>query len=797
MLNQYLLIVWVLHTWRPGVDPQRTHRQILWFEQALAYGSIYMPVALYHFTLRFADVRWKVWRWLDALGWLCATAFAVTDVFGWFVMKCRWTGHTWIPDMSAPGSLEELAYTAFFYFTSFYVTLGLLVPLTRAFTHPDRQRRLQLFYFLLGATPLWLSCWANFLISCGLRIYPPGGLAFLLHAGIISYAVLRRKVFDFTVVVRRGFAYACVSLALGMLYGLLVLLAPYSGLPQVFGTGTLPAIAFVLIAGLAFAPLLNHLEKSVDRLFFRATAQRQSALEQFARETASTVQLDFVAQALCRLLDKCFQPRHISFYLADGTGRLVLYAFYQDGFTLGQWPAGEPIPGSIQAQMTVGRSAQHLPLPKAPAGQRVLELAEGDEALVLPILHGEERLGCVILEARRADDPYSDADAQFAETIAAHSSSVLVKARAFAQIERLQELTTRTLEGLTTGVLVVTSGGRLVQANSAARALCLPEPQSPPETLDELAKLQPLVASVISRFMADHKPITNEEVRLDTPRHRSVLLSLRQIEAKDAGHLLLVILNDITDVRELEKVVRQKESLARVGEAISAVNHEIKNVVQPIQYQINKLVELEHLEENTARRPVTVLADRVAGLQRLLANLRDLSRPIELRPGRIDLADLVDSVWRDLRDTPAAAQVEFKTNIAGAAQHCRADGHWLRQVLYNIIRNAVEATSGNAHPRVNVSTALLDSELTISIRDNGCGMDESSCKRLFELFFSTKGEAGTGLGLSISRKVIELHGGRIQVQSKLGEGTTFEVTLPVREPSADVDFPVATSTSGT
>jgi signal transduction histidine kinase len=107
-------------------------------------------------------------------------------------------------------------------------------------------------------------------------------------------------------------------------------------------------------------------------------------------------------------------------------------------------------------------------------------------------------------------------------------------------------------------------------------------------------------------------------------------------------------------------------------------------------------------------------------------------------------------------------------------------------VLYNLVRNSVEATTGRKNPEVTIETTSSHGQLKILVKDNGCGIDEAAQKKLFSLFYSTKGEGGTGLGLSISKKIIELHGGQIDISSQLGEGTCVRISLPpIDQPSSE------------
>jgi signal transduction histidine kinase len=237
-----------------------------------------------------------------------------------------------------------------------------------------------------------------------------------------------------------------------------------------------------------------------------------------------------------------------------------------------------------------------------------------------------------------------------------------------------------------------------------------------------------------------------------------------------------VLLHDISDYKELEAVARQREALARVGEMIAAINHEIGNILQPVQSQILRLA--AHQDPGVARA-VEIVQDRLSALNGMLANLKDLSRPIELRCRMLDLGNLTRSVVRDVQEMPVAADVQFNIQVQPQRLNCNADGHWLRQVLYNLIRNAAEATVGRTERKVRVNAAVTDSFVRIEIQDTGCGIDPRVRGKLFQPFFSTKGKAGTGLGLSICRRVVELHGGRIEVADQPGEGARFFVFLPL------------------
>ena len=228
---------------------------------------------------------------------------------------------------------------------------------------------------------------------------------------------------------------------------------------------------------------------------------------------------------------------------------------------------------------------------------------------------------------------------------------------------------------------------------------------------------------------------------------------------------------------QMKLYAQRLEQFSEFGRMAAALNHEIGNAIDPLGYLIEDLSK-ERIEHPAVQKALPLMRERMGAVERLLDALRDVSRPIQLKPERINLPRFLNSVLLDAKDLPQSKGVEFAVTVADPALACIADEPWLRRVLFNLLRNAAEACQGRPNPRVALEALVLDAFIKIEVKDNGKGMDDALLARLFEPFFSTKGSAGTGLGLFISRKVIELHGGRIEVSSKVGEGTTFAVLLP-------------------
>ena len=778
MLGLYLIAVWLLHAMVPGADPEGTKKTVAFWTRILCVGSVFMPVTLYHFTIRFADAKWRPLYILEAVGWVLTCGFYATNITGSFIEDYKWAGVTWVPTMGG-------MYGYFFILTSFYVSLGVLVPLVYIVKTDDRLRRLQLSYYLLGAIPLWVSCWGHFLISLGINIYPAGGTIFLLHAGIMAYAVFQRRVFDFTLVLRRALIYATVSASLGILYGAVVGLVLLFPTVLAIGERT-QTIVFIVFAGFILAPVHTYCQKFIDQLFYREQRNQQQILQNYAQETASTVDMKRIAGALCRCIDQGLRLKLVNLFIADEKGRKALFARMEGGVVqYFDWPESECLSDAIEISPTGPTIMKDVPIFRTGPAERGVLVTEQNENVIVPLKQGEQLVGYLMLGPKRADEGYTEDDLRFAEIVATCSAVALENGRSYLQLRQFQVLTTQILNGLTTGVILFDQSGSIVTANDAAKHF-FPGLALVPKNVNELWKIQPILAGILRTTLNDSHSVTNMELRFEADRPLSALLSIRQLHHKSSS-LFLLTLHDISDYKEMEEQSRNREHLAKLGETIASINHEIKNVMQPIRFQVESLKELK-INDPEFILCMEILPNRLNALDRLLNDLRDLARPLELRKMSVNVSKVLDSVFSEVKRLPNATRIEFKSHIDVRAQDCYADGHWLKLVFFNLLRNAAEATANRPQPEVSVTVEVNDFKTHIRIVDNGCGIPESSIRNLFKPFYSTKGRAGNGLGLAISRKVIEQHGGSITVQSKPDVGSQFTINIPQMIPSTE--FPV-------
>jgi PAS domain S-box-containing protein len=299
-------------------------------------------------------------------------------------------------------------------------------------------------------------------------------------------------------------------------------------------------------------------------------------------------------------------------------------------------------------------------------------------------------------------------------------------------------------------------------------------------------------------------------------------IAMSVIELGDGQFQLLASVRDLTERNRIRAALVQNEKLASIGLLSAGVAHEINN---PLAFVANNLVVLERdskglldildlhqqllprLNElapeetsNIAKLAedidLTYVRDNVGRLlsrtregvdrvTRIVRSLRGLARTDAPKRQETDLPTIVDSSLEILRGRLKRHGVEAITNYDPNSTVMGVQTQ-LSQVLLNLMVNAqqaVEATGRSEGGKITITTKRLDDDMLIEVGDNGTGIDPANLPKLFDPFFTTKevGE-GTGLGLSIAHNIIRAHGGRIEVDSQLGVGTTFRIYLPLHTP---------------
>lgn len=237
----------------------------------------------------------------------------------------------------------------------------------------------------------------------------------------------------------------------------------------------------------------------------------------------------------------------------------------------------------------------------------------------------------------------------------------------------------------------------------------------------------------------------------------------------------------------VRRSVRQRleaERLAAMGTATARILHQVKNPLQTLLLNAEMLHTGQAVQDEEAQHEAAdIIVGQATRMVELLGELSDYAsgtaRRLHLSP--LDLNDLATAVAEEIRPTAEQAGIALEVTAAEPLT-VEGDGYFLPQALENVVRNACDALreSGEAKPRrIELALRRRGEEALVEVRDTGPGIEAQRIASLFEPFVTTKPK-GMGLGLPICREIVEGHGGRVEIRSTVGRGTTVTLAFPMR-----------------
>lgn len=354
--------------------------------------------------------------------------------------------------------------------------------------------------------------------------------------------------------------------------------------------------------------------------------------------------------------------------------------------------------------------------------------------------------------------------------------------RSMAQVDAARENLQTILDNLTAGVIVLDTHGRVRSANpSATRILRAPlqahvgEPLVSVEGVETFAQR---VQAAFDRFVSDEESNAQghwqqsfelqaaAEAEVDAmPVGRSPGVTLMARGACLPHGERLLVFDDVSDMVSAQRAQAWAEVARRLA-------HEIKNPLTPIQLSAERLAmklqgRMAATDQALLDKSVRTIVDQVDAMKRLVNEFRDYARLPAAHLVPLDLHDLV----QDILVLYDAAVVPVRTDLAADCPKIKADPQQLRQILHNVIQNAQDAMSGQSGAHVLLRTRLSGSGawVRLSVVDQGPGFAEPILKRAFEPYVTTKAK-GTGLGLAVVKKIMDEHGGRVDISNRLEDG---------------------------
>jgi PAS domain S-box-containing protein len=237
-----------------------------------------------------------------------------------------------------------------------------------------------------------------------------------------------------------------------------------------------------------------------------------------------------------------------------------------------------------------------------------------------------------------------------------------------------------------------------------------------------------------------------------------------------------IIIKDYTEFKRLQAQIDQSEKLAVIGQLAAGVAHEIGNPLTSISSLV-QILQRKSQDPFISEQLVNI-KENIDRITKIVRELVDFSRPPSYETAIQDITDIVKTAIGIVKYDKRVRKVKFEHELKNVLPNVNVAADQLLQVFVNILINALDAIEGNG--TIIVKSNYDDKNIYIELTDDGCGMDAQTLEKIFDPFFTTKDVGkGTGLGLSVSYGIIKRFNGEIKAKSKLKEGSTFTVILPV------------------
>ncbi len=326
------------------------------------------------------------------------------------------------------------------------------------------------------------------------------------------------------------------------------------------------------------------------------------------------------------------------------------------------------------------------------------------------------------------------------------------------------------------GLVTLDGDGRIVSWNRGATAIFGLEPSHAlGRPMDDF--LPPSLIRELPSSAAARTGTRQFEVSLDREGGEGldILVTRTELSGREEARGASLVLKDVTELKRLQRDLAMSENLAELGSLAASVAHEIKNPIAGLRGAMEMMSGVH--QPNDPR--FAIFQEALAQMRRLDSLVKDLlsfAKPVAVRRVPTPLGLVIEACMPFVLPGAKEAAVRLDAGDTEGLPEVLADPQQLQQVFVNLLMNAVQATPGGGS--VRLSHERRNGHLAISVTDTGCGIKPELMASIFKPFFTTK-HIGTGLGLSIVQRIVNAHGGRIEIQSEAGRGSTFTVLLPI------------------
>ncbi|OGC03562.1 hypothetical protein A2276_01455 [candidate division WOR-1 bacterium RIFOXYA12_FULL_43_27] len=627
-----------------------------------------------------------------------------------------------------------------------------------------------------------------------------GPNAAIIMVAFTGYAIIRHRLLAIEVVIQKSFVYTVTSILIIALYVLGVYLSEQF-LQGFFGYTSVLATAFlVFVIAAIFQPLLKITQNLADRIFVRKRLDYQRALRNVSQDILSRIKLEDVAQLIVSTFIDVVEISEISFLVFNrksgsfesvnlhGKAGLGKYKKIElsAGNNLANFFLSSPGPLAIEAlqEEVVRRGAEGNKAGAEELTRILSEIYPFEFKLWIPVI-GKNGLAAIIaLGEKSSHEGFSAEDLRLFSTLANQTALSLENVRLYQEVMEMRNYNQEVLDSLPSGVLTTDYEGKIVTCNPAMEKIIGKkyEELEGKKYSDIFSDKSPLYGAVASTLK--DKCLYNFEAGILNPRKGIVPLLINTTllgTPRDKTGMLLSA-RDMTEVRDLENKARQADKLKALGIMSAGMAHEIKNPLSSLRIMA-QILPLKFDDPVFRKKMLEIIPTEVGRIDRIVENLLRFARTTEMKLSKVNIGEYLEGILKDYLKQAEENKVKIVKNYSRLPE-IMLDPEQFTQVFTNLILNAIQAMpeGGTLTLTTKIGRQLENfiQGIVIEISDTGHGISEENLAHLFDPFFTTK-HGGTGLGLTIVHSLVEAHQGEIKVLSKIGEGTTFRIYLPVQQ----------------
>ena len=684
----------------------------------------------------------------------------------------------------------------------FVFAVAALAVLMRAFQDitsltARRQLRWIVWGTALGVGPFALG----YALPWALGANPPVALQLTaIPLGLVpltfASAIVRYRLRDVEVIIKRGLAYTAFLAASAALYFALRKLTGFVFANDADRHNWIIALLATLVIVLLARPVKDAVQNALDRAFYRDRYDYRRALVAFARDLNSDLDLIRLSQRLVARIVETLVVDRMALMLAPGDNDRA-----GDFVSIGDYGFAHPVPrlSRLSSMMTRLDAGHTIALDDPMAGARfqaeeVEFWRDAGTYYFVPCVFEGRTIAVLALGRKETDEPFNSEDFGLLTAVAGQVATAIENGRLYRQLHlkaeelgRMREFNDNILESLDDGLVVFDSDERVVRWNRALECFYgVAREAAIGRRLGDIFD-QPFVEA-LRAARSDHPygatlyrvPLSSRET--ETPR---LLVNATEVPLQNSsgedeavvGTLLLI--EDITDHVRLEEQLQISEKMASIGLLAAGVAHEVNTPLTGISSFTQML--LDGADPND---PKTVLLEKIERqtfrAAKIVNGLLNLSRPGSASRERVDvdLNSVVMDVFSLLEHQFEVGSIKVRRELAPEPATVLGIEHQLQQVFLNLFLNARDAMPRGGW--LSVSTRVEADSVVAEIADTGSGIPSEQIARIYDPFFTTKSIGrGTGLGLSITYGIVREHDGTIHCDSAVGQGTRFTLALPL------------------